>query len=149
MRSIARPTNRAPSPACGEPDNAAGADVDYAEMAGSRSGSHDPWVSGHHNQTKENAMINEPTHHKTTDNVKDRAHESVDRLAERAGSAEEHLRQSASEAGERVRSTSQQARDTSEDFLDTVTDYVRENPMTAVCLAFAAGSLLSMFRRRH
>lgn len=93
-------------------------------------------------------MINEPTYHSTTDSVRERAHESVDRLADRAGPTEERLRQRASEAGERFRSTSQQARETSEDFLDTVTDYVRENPMTSVCLAFAAGTLLSAFRRR-
>jgi ElaB/YqjD/DUF883 family membrane-anchored ribosome-binding protein len=97
---------------------------------------------------QENAMIDEPTHHSTTDHVRERAHESVDRLAERAAPAEERIREGAAEVSERMRTTSQQAWERSEDMLDTVTGYVRENPITSVCLAFAAGTLLSALRRR-
>lgn len=75
--------------------------------------------------------------HKATDKAADKAHEAVDVAAEKAGQAEDYLRGAAERAGEQ-----------SQDLLATVTDYVQKNPITAIALAFAAGTLYSSITRR-
>lgn len=72
--------------------------------------------------------------HQTTDKVADKAHEAVDSAAEKAGRAEDRLRE-ATEQGQ--------------DVITAVTDYVRENPLTALGLAFAAGTIFSSMTRRR
>lgn len=70
----------------------------------------------------------------TTDKIADKAHDAVDNAAEKAGRAEERLRE-ASEQGQ--------------DVITAVTDYVKENPLTALGLAFAAGTIFSSMTRRR
>ncbi len=72
--------------------------------------------------------------HQTTEKVADRAHEAVDSAAEKAGRAEERLRE-ATEQGH--------------DVVTAVTEYVKENPLTALGLAFAAGTIFSSMTRRR
>lgn len=76
--------------------------------------------------------------HETTDRLADRAHEAVDSAARRAGDAEE-----------RVRRSGEQAQERSQDLLASVTDYVHENPLAALGLAFAAGTIFSAMTRKR
>ncbi len=87
--------------------------------------------------------------HGTTNRVAGKVHESIDRLAAKAGHAEERLRHDAGTAQGRLRESGHHARERSEDLLSTACDYVRENPMTAIGLAFAAGTLVAWLRRRR
>lgn len=75
--------------------------------------------------------------HATTDHLSERAHESVDRIAKTAGKGEERLRHEAANVKER-----------SDDTLQAVSTFVRDNPLTSLGIAFAAGSLLSALKRR-
>ncbi|WP_111656861.1 DUF883 family protein [Isoalcanivorax indicus] len=88
------------------------------------------------------------TQHQTTDKVAQSLHGAVDTAASRAAPAEEKLRQEAADAAARLRETGDYARSRSEQILNNVTGYVRENPMTALGLAFAAGTLFSALTRR-
>lgn len=76
--------------------------------------------------------------HETTDNLAQKAHEAVDAAAKSAAQAEE-----------RVRESTQNARERSGDLLDSVSDYVQDNPLTALGLAFAAGTIISAMTRRR
>ncbi|MBA3979246.1 MAG: hypothetical protein C0462_01460 [Alcanivorax sp.] len=86
--------------------------------------------------------------HQTTDKVAQSLHGAVDTAASRAAPAEEKLRQEANEAAARLREGREYARSRSEEMLGNVTGYVRENPLTALGLAFAAGTLFSALTRR-
>jgi ElaB/YqjD/DUF883 family membrane-anchored ribosome-binding protein len=85
----------------------------------------------------------------TTERVAAQGHELVDRVAERAGPAEERIRETLSQADERVREGAHNARQSSEDVLRVVGDYVRDNPLTALGLAFVAGTAFSSLTRRR
>lgn len=74
------------------------------------------------------------TTQETTEKMADKAHDAVDSAAEKAARAEERLRE-ASEQGH--------------DVLTAVSDYVKENPLTALGLAFAAGTIFSSITRRR
>ncbi len=87
--------------------------------------------------------------HQTTDRAAEKAHEAVDAAARRAGHAEERFREKVSETDERVRESAHHARERSQDVISTVGDYVQENPLTALGLAFAAGTLFSALTRRR
>ncbi|WP_018175392.1 YqjD family protein [Thioalkalivibrio sp. ALJ9] len=84
----------------------------------------------------------------TTERVAAQAHEAVDRVAEHAGTAEERIREGLSHADEEVRERAEKARQSSEDVLRVVGNYVRDNPLTAIGLAFVAGALFSALTRR-
>ncbi|WP_018864812.1 DUF883 family protein [Thioalkalivibrio sp. ARh3] len=84
----------------------------------------------------------------TTERVAAQAHEAVDRAAEHAAPAEEHIRERLSHADEEVRERAEKARQSSEDVLRVVGNYVRDNPLTAIGLAFVAGTLFSALTRR-
>lgn len=86
--------------------------------------------------------------HATTDRLSEYAHESVDQVARTAGKAEACIRKEASGAEARVRDAGQKARKRSDDTLEAVSDYMRDNLLVSVGLAFAAGALLSFLRRR-
>lgn len=75
--------------------------------------------------------------HATTDRISERAHETVDRIAKSAGKGEERIRHEAADARER-----------SDETLQSISVFVRDNPLTSLGLAFAAGTLLSVLRRR-
>jgi ElaB/YqjD/DUF883 family membrane-anchored ribosome-binding protein len=70
----------------------------------------------------------------TTEKMADKAHEAVDSAAEKVNQAEEQLRQAAAQG---------------QDVLAAVSDYVKENPLTALGLAFAAGTIFSSMTRRR
>ena len=86
--------------------------------------------------------------HATTDRLSERAHESVDRIATTAGKGEEKIRHEAAGAEARVREAGQKARQRSDETLQTVAVFVRDNPLTSLGIAFAAGTLLAALRRR-
>ncbi|MCK8516897.1 hypothetical protein M0534_11260 [Methylonatrum kenyense] len=86
---------------------------------------------------------------RTTERAAEKAHETVDRVAEKAAAAEEKIRDRAASADEQVRERAHQARDRSDELINNVVTFVRENPLTSLGLAFAAGSLFSSFNRRR
>jgi len=86
--------------------------------------------------------------HSTTDRLSERAHESVDQVANTAGKAEERLRHEAAAAEERAREVGHKIKERSDETLNTISVFVRENPVLALGIAFAAGSLLSILGRR-
>lgn len=86
--------------------------------------------------------------HATTDRLSQHAHDSVDRIARTAGKGEEKLRVGAADAETRVREAGQHARERSDETLHSIGVFVRDNPLTSLGIAFAAGSLVSAFTRR-
>lgn len=74
----------------------------------------------------------------TTDKVSDKAHEAVDKVSDRLNEAEEN-----------IRATTQDAQARTEDVFKKVTDYVHDNPLTSLGLAFAAGMFFSSMNRRR
>lgn len=94
--------------------------------------------------------MNIPTNgdHATTDRLSDRAHESVDHMAKTAGKAEERIRNGAADAEARVREAGHKAKERSDETLESVSTFVRSNPVISLVLAFAAGTLLAAFKRR-
>lgn len=87
--------------------------------------------------------------HGTVDQVAGKLHEVVDKAAENLGSAEERVRAEAKVARERVREGKEYARSQSEELVGKVTEYVRENPLTSLGIAFVAGSIFSALNRRR
>jgi ElaB/YqjD/DUF883 family membrane-anchored ribosome-binding protein len=75
-------------------------------------------------------------------------HEGVDRLKERIEPREEQLREAASSAQEKLRDAKEQARNQYGDLAGQTREYVREHPLTAAAVAFAAGVLLVSWLRR-
>jgi ElaB/YqjD/DUF883 family membrane-anchored ribosome-binding protein len=86
--------------------------------------------------------------HATTDRLSESAHESVDHIAESAGKAEERIRHGASEAKTRVMDAGEKVKERSDDTLHAIFNFVGENPLTAIGLAFAAGALVTALKRR-
>jgi ElaB/YqjD/DUF883 family membrane-anchored ribosome-binding protein len=72
--------------------------------------------------------------HQTTEKIADKAHDAVDSAAEKAARAEERLREATAQGN---------------DIVTAVSDYVKENPLTALGLAFAAGTIFSSMTRRR
>ncbi|MFO8003372.1 hypothetical protein [Thioalkalivibrio sp.] len=86
--------------------------------------------------------------HATTDRLSDRAHETVDQAARGAAKAEERIRREAGNAQEKAKETAAKAKEHSDEALQSISGFVRENPLLSLGLAFAAGTLLSALRRR-
>lgn len=70
----------------------------------------------------------------TADKLAGKAHDAVDSAAEKVGDAEEKLREMAAQG---------------QDVMAAVSNYVKENPLTALGLAFAAGTIFSSLTRRR
>ncbi|MDX5445110.1 MAG: hypothetical protein LPJ87_03530 [Zoogloeaceae bacterium] len=87
--------------------------------------------------------------HGTVDQVAEKLHDVVDKTAESLGSAEERLRVEARHAAEKVREGKELARSQGEEAIGKLTSYVRENPLTALGIAFIAGSIFSALNRRR
>lgn len=87
--------------------------------------------------------------HETVDHVADSLHDVVDKAADGLNSAEENIRREASEAFDKVREGQENMREYSADLYESVTTYVRQNPLTALGIAFVAGSILSSLNRRR
>lgn len=86
--------------------------------------------------------------HATTDRVSQHVHESVDQIAKSAGKAEQRVRKESAEAEARVRAAGQKTKERSDQTLQSVSGFVRENPWTSAGFAAAAGALLYALRRR-
>ena len=87
--------------------------------------------------------------HETTDQVAGKAHEAVDKAAETAARAEEYAREHASQADESVRKAAAQGRQRTDEVLESVNSYVRDNPLMSIGLAFIAGALYSSLKHRR
>jgi ElaB/YqjD/DUF883 family membrane-anchored ribosome-binding protein len=83
-----------------------------------------------------------------TDRVAEAAHERVERIKERLEPREEHLREAATHAQTSLREARERGRDTYQEVADHTREYVREHPLTAAAVAFAAGVLVSAWMRR-
>jgi ElaB/YqjD/DUF883 family membrane-anchored ribosome-binding protein len=70
----------------------------------------------------------------TTEKLADKAHDAVDSAAEKVNEAEERIREMAGHG---------------QDVMAAVSAYVKENPLTALGLAFAAGTIFSSLSRRR
>ena len=86
---------------------------------------------------------------RTTEQLANKAHEAVDRIAETAAPAEDKLREQAASADERAREAAGRGQEQADAALKTVTNYVRENPLLSMGLAFAAGAIYSSYMRRR
>jgi ElaB/YqjD/DUF883 family membrane-anchored ribosome-binding protein len=93
-------------------------------------------------------MSKHSSDHATTDRLSERAHESVDQFAKTAGKAEERMRHEAADAEAYVREAGRKAKEHSTETLHSVSAFVRENPLMCLGIAFAAGTLVSSFKRR-
>ena len=76
------------------------------------------------------------------------AHRVVDQVAEKAASAEESVREHAARTQGQVSSSTEEIKAKASDGLATAESYVRENPLAAAGIAFAAGVLASVLLRR-
>lgn len=86
--------------------------------------------------------------HATTDRLLKRLQESMDRFAKTAGKAEKRMRHEAGDTKARVSKAGEKARKRSEKTVHSVSVFVRDNPLTSLGLALAAGSLMSAIARR-
>lgn len=85
--------------------------------------------------------------HATTDRLSESVHESVDQIAKTAGKAEERIRKEASEAQLHARDAGQKTKERTDDTIQYISHFVQDNPMLALGIAFAAGTLLSAKKR--
>lgn len=82
------------------------------------------------------------------ESLSERAHEAAERVGRTAGKGGARIRREAADMEERTRDAGQKVKESSDDALEVISVFVRENPMAALGLAFAAGALLSGLRRR-
>jgi ElaB/YqjD/DUF883 family membrane-anchored ribosome-binding protein len=83
----------------------------------------------------------------TTEKARERAHGVVDSAAARAEPLERRVRAEAASAQERLRETKDAAAERVEDSLTRLEAFIKERPMTAAGIAFAAGILASRLMR--
>lgn len=82
--------------------------------------------------------------------VSRKAKEALDTAADMSDEAYGKIRDKTMKAQEQVREAAKQAQKHSQDMLGRVADYVQDNPLTAMGIAFAAGTILSaLTRHRH
>ncbi len=84
----------------------------------------------------------------TTRKVADAAHKAIDQSADRAESVERQIREKASRAQEKVGASQKAAGAQVERSLDQIELFVRERPLAATGMAFAAGILAAALLRR-
>lgn len=84
----------------------------------------------------------------SVDRAAQSAHEAIDRVAAKAGPAVERMRSAAASAAERLQGKAGSLGEAPDQWLDSCRTYVRENPLTAVGIAVAAGVLLSRLSSR-
>jgi ElaB/YqjD/DUF883 family membrane-anchored ribosome-binding protein len=87
---------------------------------------------------------NAPATHK----VASAAHDAIDSAAKKAEPVEQQLRDQASKAGEQMEATQAAAVKQVEDSMQKIEKFVRERPVAATGLAFAAGALATIILRR-
>jgi len=76
--------------------------------------------------------------HQKTEQVSEKVHEAIDKTADTINHATEKMHKGAYCAQQK-----------SEEMVHTITEYVHKHPMTALGIAFVAGSILSCMMRRH
>ena len=81
--------------------------------------------------------------HNTVDRLAETAHPAVDRLATGAHGAVDRLAEMAGATAARISKQTEQLNATRERLSTTTTGYVRDNPLTSLGIAVAAGYLLS------
>ena len=86
--------------------------------------------------------------HDTTDRAAEMAHDTVDRVADVAEDAERQVRKAAARKMKQARGLQDDMLEAVDDKLGTVDSYVKENPFTAVGIAFAVGAIVSALIRR-
>lgn len=84
----------------------------------------------------------------TTDRVAKAAHHAIDETAAKAEQVEKQVRERADRASAKVDRSQAAAREQIEESLDKVETFIREQPMTAAGIAFAAGIIVSTILRR-
>lgn len=82
-------------------------------------------------------MANDETNPKISTRAAEAAHEAIDQISDRSAEAEERLRQAGAQASKRT-----------EELAGDVSEYVSQNPLTAVGIAAAAGFLIGALLRR-
>jgi ElaB/YqjD/DUF883 family membrane-anchored ribosome-binding protein len=85
---------------------------------------------------------------KTVERLKQGAHEAVDRIADKAGPTVERLKSTLDNASTSVRSQVDGMHAVQEEWMVSARAKVRENPLTSVALAVAAGLLLGRISGR-
>lgn len=83
-----------------------------------------------------------------TDRLSDGAHESMDQIEQTAGKVKEQIQQGAADAEAQVRNAGQKVQELSDETLNSVSVFVRDNPLIALSIAFAAGTLISALIRQ-
>jgi ElaB/YqjD/DUF883 family membrane-anchored ribosome-binding protein len=85
----------------------------------------------------------------TIDGAAARAHETVDRISETAKRADRKIRSQAQRAEAKMEEALADVHEHSEQLVNGVSQFVKDNPMLSVGLAVAAGALLNtIFRSR-
>lgn len=84
----------------------------------------------------------------TTRKVADAAHKAIDQSATRAENVERQLREKANRAQQKVGESQKAAGAQFERSLDQIELFVRERPLTATGIAFAAGIVAAAILRR-
>jgi len=84
----------------------------------------------------------------TTQKVAGVAHDAIDGAAKKATSVEHQLREQAHKASEQVGDVQAAAKHQVEQTMQTVENFIRERPVAATGLAFAAGALAALILRR-
>ena len=84
--------------------------------------------------------------HSTTDRPSEDAHDSAGWIAKTAGRGEERIRRKAADAETSVKDAGLRAKEMSNETLQSICVFARDNPLIALGLAFSAGALLSALR---
>lgn len=86
--------------------------------------------------------------HPITDQVVKSAHETLDRISGPVSHAEESLRETTHKAQENIKATAKKTREGTKELTNSVTEYIQENPFTAVGIAAAVGIVAGVLLRR-
>lgn len=84
----------------------------------------------------------------TTQKVAGVVHEAIDGAAKKAEPVEHQLREQATKASEHMGEAQAAAKQQVEQTMKTIESFVRERPVAATGLAFAAGALAAILLRR-
>ena len=82
-----------------------------------------------------------------TDRMAQGAHHTIDRLAETAAPHVDRLEKAVSEASQQLKSQARQARETGDEWADSLRTTVSRNPLAAVATALAVGALIARLTR--
>ena len=98
--------------------------------------------------TASNKMHSADASASTTQKVASVAHDAIDGAAKKAEPLEHQLREQANKASDQMGDTQAAAKQQVEQSMRTVESFVRERPVAATGIAFAAGALAALLLRR-